>query len=165
MTLPMRFLRRTMKALHELGSIGYMGSLAACLVMIVRLPTHSLTEYATARRAIATVAEGLLVPSLAAVLVSGLLAIAVNKNYMNAGWAWFKALLGVTMFEGTLLSVVSSAKRASELAAMAAAGQSDPVQLAEVLHTERGGLWLMLALSFVNIVLAVWRPKFTRLPD
>jgi hypothetical protein len=45
---------------------------------------------------------------------------------------------------------------------MAASGAPDPAQLAEVLRTEWGGLWLLLSLALANIVLAVWRPKFSR---
>ena len=31
-----------------------------------------------------------------------------------------------------------------------------------LLRTEWGGAWLMLGLGLVNIVLAIWRPRFTR---
>ena len=77
-------------------------------------------------------------------------------------------LLGLGVFEGTLVTVNASARRAAELAAMAVGGQGDPAQLAQVLRTERGGLWLLLALSLLNIVLAVWRPRLyqdQRTPD
>jgi len=40
-------------------------------------------------------------------------------------------------------------------------GRGDAAQLAEALHAERGGLWLLLALSLANVVLAVWRHEFT----
>lgn len=152
-------LRIVIKVVHELGAIGVMGALAACIVLSTAVPTHSLLEYATLRQGIAAVSKWLLVPSLALVTVSGLLAIAANNAYQNAGWAWFKALLGVSMFEGTLLTVAASSRHAAELAAMAVAGTPDPALLAEVLRTERGGLWLILVLSFVNVVLAVWRPR------
>jgi len=41
-------------------------------------------------------------------------------------------------------------------------GRGDAAQLAEALHAERGGLWLLLALSLANVVLAVWRPRIYR---
>jgi hypothetical protein len=66
------------------------------------------------------------------------------------------------MFEGSLLTIAGSARRAAELAAQAAAGAGDPVQLAQVLRTERIGSWVLLAVSAANIVLAIWRPRLRR---
>jgi hypothetical protein len=96
------------------------------------------------------------------VLISGLLAIAANDGYKNAAWAWIKALLGISMFEGTLLTVGASARRAAELSALAVSGRGDGAELTQTLHTEWGGLWLLMGLSIVNIILAVWRPRFYR---
>ena len=154
--------KRLIKLLHELGAVGVMGGFAACLVLVIKGPTQPLVAYAAVRQAIAAITQWLLLPSLCLVVVSGLLAIAANRAFHNAAWAWVKALLGVSLFEGTLLTVSSSARQAAELATMAANGQGDAAQLAQVLRTERGGLWLLLALSLVNIVLAVWRPRIYR---
>lgn len=153
---------RLLKALHQIGGIGLAGSLAACIVLVLTAPTDSLAGYAAVRQGIAAISQWLLVPSLAIVLVSGLLAIAANRAYHDAGWAWIKALLGIVMFEGTLVTVSASARRAAELSALAAAGEGDPAQLAEVLRTEWGSLWLILALSVANVALAVWRPRILR---
>jgi uncharacterized membrane protein YbhN (UPF0104 family) len=155
-------LRKLLKALHEIGAVGVMGSFAACIVLVRTAPTHSLIAYAAARQGIASVTQWLLVPSLAVVTISGLLAIAANRAYIDAGWAWLKALLGISLFEGTLLTVAASARRAAELSALAASGKSDPQELTQVLHTEWGGLWLLLGLSLANILIAVWRPRFTK---
>jgi len=152
-------LRKVLKLLHEIGSVGVMGSFAACIVLVATAPTHSLVAYAAVRQGIAAICQWLLVPSLALVLVSGLLAIAATNAYKDAGWAWVKALLGISVFEGTLLNVAASARQAAELSAAAAAGHGDAAQLAQVLHTEWGGLWILMALSAANIVLAVWRPR------
>jgi hypothetical protein len=152
-------LRRALKMLHEVGAVGVVGAYAACLVLIIKTSTQSPVAYAAMRQDIAAIAQWLLMPSLAIVLVSGLLAIAATPAYHNAGWAWFKALLGISLFEGTLLTVIATARQAAELAAAAAAGQGDPAKLAEVLRTQWGGLWMMLGLSLANIVLGVWRPR------
>jgi hypothetical protein len=88
-------MQRLLKALHQLGGIGLAGSLAACIVLVVTAPTDSLVGYAAVRQGIAAISQWLLVPSLAIVLVSGLLAIAANRAYHDAGWAWIKALLGI----------------------------------------------------------------------
>lgn len=152
-------LRKTLKILHEIGSVGVLGSFAACLVLIAKVPTPTLPAYAAMRQCVAAIAQWLLVPSLAIVLITGLLAIAATNAYKDAGWVWVKALLGISMFEGTLLTVAATARQAAELSAQAAAGQGDPMQLALLLHSEWNGLWLMLLLSVANIFLAVWRPK------
>ncbi len=164
-------LRRLLKILHELGAVGTLGAYAICLVLAVTAPNPdtSLAGYAAVRASIAAVSKWILVPSLAAVTVSGLLAIAATPGYRDAGWAWVKALLGISVFEGSLLTVVASAKQTAALSAAAAAGTQaiDPVALAALVRTERGGLWLMIAVSLANVVLAVWRPRLTprHLPD
>jgi hypothetical protein len=155
-------LKRLLKIMHEIGAVGVMGAFAACLVLVVKGPTQPLVAYAAVRQAIAAITQWLLLPSLVLVLLSGLLAIAATSAFHNAAWAWVKALLGLSVFEGTLVTINASARRAAELAAMAANGQGDPAQLAQTLRTEWGGLWLMLALSLINIVLAVWRPRLYR---
>jgi hypothetical protein len=155
-------LGRSLKWLHEVGAIGTLGSFAACIVLLATAPTTSPVAFAAVMQGIAAIAKWLLVPSLAIVLLSGLLAIAATEAYMNAAWAWVKALLGIGVFEGTLLTVGSSAQHASELSALAVLGSGDPAQLAQILRTEWGGLWIQAALALVNIVLAVWRPRLYR---
>ncbi len=155
-------LKKLLKTLHEIGAVGVLGSFSACLVLLATAPTHSLVAYAAVQQGIVAITRWLLVPSLAIVVVSGLLAIAANQAYVNAGWAWVKAALGIGMFEGTLLTVAGSARQAAELSARAASGQTDSVELTQVLHTEWGGLWILLTLSVANILLAVWRPRFGR---
>ena len=146
--------RRSLKALHEIAAIGVGGGLAACLVIGLTANAASPAEFAAARQAIAAIARFVLLPSLALVLVTGLLAIAATRGYHDAGWAWVKALLGLGVFEATLVTVGASSRQA-ELAAAAA----DPTLLASLLHSERNTLWLLLGLSVANVVLAVWRPK------
>ncbi len=157
-----RILKRVLKILHETGAVGVTGSFAACLVLSTKTPTPSLVAYAAMRQGIAAIAQWLLLPSLGIVLISGLLAMAANDVYKNAAWAWIKALLGISVFEGTLLTINAGARRAAELSTLAVSGHGDPAQLAEVLHAERGGLWLLLSLCAANIVLAVWRPRIYR---
>lgn len=155
-------MKRALKFLHEISAVGVIGSFAACLVLVATAPAHSLVGYAAVRAGIAAIAKWLLVPSLALVLISGLLAIAVNRAFHNAGWAWVKALLGISMFEGTLITVGSGARRAAELSEAAVNGRGNATELSQVLHSEWGTLWFLLFLTVVNIVLAVWRPRFSR---
>lgn len=148
--------RRSLKALHQIAAIGGGGGLAACLVIGLTSNPASPVEFAAARHAIAAIAQYVLLPSLAVVLVTGLLAIAATRAFHDAGWAWVKALLGLSVFEATLLTIGASSRQAE----LAAAG-ADPGLLMSLLHSERNTLLLLLALSVANVVLAVWRPRLT----
>ncbi len=157
------FFRRTTKFVHEVGSVGVIGALASCVVLVAKAPSpaESLIGYAAVRQGIANICTYVLMPSLALVLISGLLAIAINRAFHNAGWAWVKALTGISMFEGTLLTVNGSAQQAAQITALAASGKGDLAHLAEVVRTEWGGLWIIMAVAIANILLAVWRPRLT----
>lgn len=149
-----RWLRFNMKALHDVASIAYGGALAACLVINAVADRSSPEEFAAARQLFAAIAQYLLVPSMAVVVVSGLIALAATQAYKDAGWAWVKALLGLSVFEATVLVVASGQTQAQLVAAIA-----DPARLDTLLRSERNTLWLLIVDSVVNVVLAVWRPK------
>ena len=151
-----RALRLGAKALHDIAAIGFGGAMAACLVINLVANRASPAEFAAARHAFAAIAQYVLVPSMAVVVVSGLIALAATRAYHDAGWAWLKALLGLSVFEATLL-VVGASRTQAELAAAAA----DPALLDTLLRSERNTLWLLIALSVVNVLLAVWRPRLS----
>ena len=149
-----RFWRRSLKALHEIAALGLGGGLAACLVINLAPAGASPAKFIAAREAFDAIASYVLVPSLAVILVSGLLAIAATRGFHDAGWAWVKALLGISLFEATLLTVGAS-RHSTELVAAAA----DPMLLAKMLTSERNTLLLLIGICVANILLAVWRPK------
>jgi len=158
--------RKTLKILHEFGAVGVLGALAACIVLIATAPRDSLVEYAAVRHGIAALTQWLLVPALAVVLISGLLSIAATEAYIHAGWPWLKAISGLAIFEGSLLTISASARQAAEAAAAAAAGQGNAAALDQALRTEWGGLWIVTAVAAANIIVAVWRPRLgRRAPD
>lgn len=156
-------IKQSLKFLHELGGIGLIGALAAYLILVATASAQSPVEYAAVRNGIAAICKWLLIPSLALVLITGLLAIAAHRPFIHAGWAWLKALLGIAMFEGTLGAIDANARRAAALSSRLAAGEGDPAALAEVLRSEWIGLWTIMALALANVVLAVWRPRLLRL--
>lgn len=155
-------LGKFLKSLHEIGAIGTLGSFAACIVLLATAPAKPPVALAAVLQGIASITKWLLVPSLAIVLISGLLSIAANAAYKNAAWAWVKALLGIGIFEGTLLTVSASARHAAELSALAASGHGDAIELGQALRTEWGGLCILATLALINIGLAVWRPRLYR---
>jgi hypothetical protein len=150
-----RWLRLGAKALHEVASIGFGGGLAACLVINLMANRASPAEFAVARQVFAAIAQYLLIPAMAVVVVSGLIALAATRAYQDSGWAWVKALLGLSVFEATFV-IVGSSRNHAELAAAAA---TNPALLDALLRSERNTLWLLIAVSVVNVLLAVWRPR------
>lgn len=151
-----RWLRLGAKALHEIASIGFGGGLAACLVINLAANRASPTAFIAARHVYAAIAQYVLIPSMGVVVVSGLIALAATRAYLDAGWAWVKALLGLSVFEATLV-IVGSSRTQADMAAAAA----DPALLDTLLRSERNTLLLLIALSVANVVLAVWRPRLT----
>ena len=149
-----RLLRLCAKALHEIASIAFGGALAACLVINQVANRASPAEFAAARHAFAAIAEYVLLPSMAIVVMSGLIALIATEAYINASWAWLKALLGLSVFEATLTIVGSSSKQAEVMAAVA-----NPTLLDALLRSERNTIWLLIVLAGANVVLAVWRPR------
>ncbi len=151
---------RLLKLLHELGSVGTLGSVTACLILL-RVHSGSTAHDPATAGDVVTVIHYLLMPSFVAVLLSGLLAIAATPAYINAGWAWFKALLGISVFEASL-ELSASSREVEQLSRQLVAGHEVLSRLTVAERTERGVLWVLFAVSIANVVLGVWRPRFVR---
>ncbi|MEH3066022.1 MAG: hypothetical protein PGN33_25955 [Methylobacterium radiotolerans] len=159
-------MRRLLKFLHTMGSAGLLGAMASLVVMLSLAPAPSaLTGYAAMRGAMGAVATWIFLPALAVTLMSGLLAMALNRAFLNAGWAWVKLATGVLMFEGGLVYVQGPMKLEAEQSARALAGLVDPAVLAVSLTGERGTLWVLLAVATANVALGIWRPRILRIPQ
>lgn len=159
-------MRRLLKFLHTMGSAGLLGAMASLVVMLSLAPaTSALAGYAAMRGAMGAVATWIFLPALAVTLMSGLLAMALNRAFLNAGWAWLKLATGVLMFEGGLVYIQGPMKQEAELSARALAGLVDPALLAMSLPGERGTLWVLLAVATANVALGIWRPRILRIPQ
>lgn len=158
-------MRRLLKFLHTMGAAGMLGAMASLVVMLGVSPgPAAVPEYAALRGGMGAVATWVFLPSLALTLMSGLLAMAVNRAFLGAGWAWLKLATGVLMFEGGLVYVQGPMRQEAEQSARALAGRVDPGTLAASLGAERGTLWVLLAVAAANVVLAIWRPRILRIP-
>lgn len=156
-------MRRTAKFFHTMGAIGLTGAVAAQLVLLSFVPDpSSLEAYAQARSTMNGIAQWLVLPSLTLVLLTGLWSMAITPAFHNAGWVWLKLAMGILVFKGVLFSIIAPAEREALLAASALAGQTDIAQLAQSVSEERGVLWVILFVSIANVVLGVWRPRFSR---
>lgn len=156
-------MRKLLKFMHTLGGIGLTGALLVQLLMLQNMPeVAQLEAYATARQQMGLVAQWVLFPSLALVLVSGLLSMAWTDAFHGAGWVWMKLALGVTTFEGTLVAIQGPAKREAARAMQALAGEFDPLLLGQTAVSEYRSTLVILGVAIINVVLAVWRPRFER---
>ncbi|MEM1231113.1 MAG: hypothetical protein AAGI15_11285 [Pseudomonadota bacterium] len=152
--------KRWVKLGHTLGAIGLTGALIAHLILLsVAPPPEELAAYHAIRVAIDAIARWLLLPSLTLVLTSGLAALAAHAPFREQRWVWAKVLLGLSMFEGTLVSVQGPAQYGAELTGKAMAGELSMAEMLPLLPDESDVLWVVLTLAFTNIVLAIWRPR------
>jgi hypothetical protein len=155
-------LQRLLKFLHTIGAIGFMGSLACLLVLdSFSPPPTSLAGYAAIREAMGMIAKWVFFPSFFLTLVPGLVAIAVTPAFQNAGWVWIKAASGIPVFAGGL-HALGAIQDEARFSAEAVAGRLDPAKLAGVSDGTAGIMWVLLALSTVNVVLAIWRQRIKR---
>jgi hypothetical protein len=154
-------MRRLMKFLHTMGAIGLMGAMA-CLIVLLAIapPATELAAYATMRGAMGEIARYVFLPSLAATLVAGLLAMAVNRSFHNAPWALVKLATGILVFEWGFVGIQGPMQQEAEQAARALAGEIDPATLGQSLGAEQGSLIILFAIATLNVVLGVWRPRF-----
>lgn len=156
-------MRKFLKFLHTIGAAGMAGGIAAYLVVLVNAPDLAeLTDYHRLRETIAHLCGWLVVPSMAVVLASGLLGMAIHRPFHDAPWVLIKAVLGILIFEATLASIESPAKRALKATERAINGEIDMATLERLVHDEWVALWVMLALLAANVALGVWRPRFRK---
>ena len=157
------FGRRLIKFLHTIGAIGLMGAMACLLVLLAYAPPpQQLAEYASLRGAMGGIATWVLLPSLALTLVAGLVSMAINPNYQNAGWALVKLATGILVFEWGFAGMVGPMQEEAERSAQALAGQGDVAALGQSLGAESGSLWVLIAIAALIVVLGVWRPRFSK---
>lgn len=155
-------MRKTVKVLHSLAAAGLVGGLVAYMLLLVWSPPETPEAYAVLRQQIAIVSNGLLLPSLAIALVTGLLSMMVHQPFMEKGWVWLKAALGILMFKGVLTIVSAKADHAATVAARIAAGEAPPDALDRLLALEWWTLVVVLLITVANYVLGVWRPNSLR---
>ena len=156
-------MRRLLKFLHTIGAIGFMGAMASLLVLITLAPPSAPAGYAQMFAAMADILKWVFLPSLVLTVIAGLLAIAVNYAFHEAGWAWIKAATGILIFEGGL-HILGPIEDEAKRSAGALAAPLDPHALARLFASERNTLWVLLAVAAANVALGVWRPRLPRIP-
>ncbi len=156
-------MRRVLKILHTIASGGLVGGVLAYMVLLTVATPQTPATYADLREAVAILSNWVLLPSLGIALVSGLLSMVVHRPFLDKGWVWFKAALGILMFKGVLTIVSAKANYAAAIAQKMAAGEAPSDALEVALAYEWATLGAVLAISVANIVLGVWRPRFKQM--
>ena len=158
-------MRKFLKFLHTAGAIGLTGGLGTFMLVLAAGPEITEVDaYAGLRASLETVSGWIIVPSMGLVTTSGLLAMGVHFPFQNAPWVWIKAVSGVLIFEATLARVDAPASRAASAAAKAAAGEIDVAELMALVQDKWVAWWVLLALATINVVFAIWRPRFGSKP-
>ena len=155
-------MKHLLKWLHLVTAIGFVGALAVTLLLSVTADDSTVSAFAATRRAIATIAETIGLPSLVLLVLSGMLLTMRQPALIEARWVWAKALLGILVGGISLLVVQPAVTRAAALAQMALEGSPALGPLTAALRAERIGVGISLLLSLAAIALAVWRPQFGR---
>jgi hypothetical protein len=148
---------RFIKLLHELGSVGLMGGVAAVVVFRWKGPGVDRPGYFELCHAIDALYTWVIIPSMLLCVASGVASMIVHTPYWNALWAWAKAGSGiVAMNFGFRMQGYAAKVSSAEFLA-------DRAELADAFRTEWSGLWVLLVVSLLNIVVGIWRPKLRRL--
>lgn len=155
-------MRKTVKILHSLASCGLIGGLAAYMIVLVWAPQGTPAQYADMREVIAALSNYVLVPSLAVALVTGLVAMMVQRAFQGMRWVWVKAVLGLAMFEATLAVIQGKANYGLETARKVAEGAESAEALRAALASEWTALSAIMALSLAQVILGVWRPALKK---
>jgi hypothetical protein len=159
-------MRKPLKFIHTVATAVLVGALALQLVIAYRHGSALASgdaAIAGTRLLMADVARWITTPSMAVVVVSGLLLMGLNGTFNSAGWVWAKALIGLLLVKGVITLVDPAAREiATMVVTGAAAGDAQaPAELARMARMERGGAWVALLLCLAAIAFGVWRPRFS----
>ena len=80
-------MRKTWKFLHTLAACGVIGALLGYAVLLAHAPQDTPEAYAAMRQSISALCDYILFPSLAVVLITGLLAMAAHHPFVEMRWA------------------------------------------------------------------------------
>jgi hypothetical protein len=127
----------------------------ACAVILAKGPGTATAAYPSIRQLFVALFRFLLVPSMVVCVFSGFASMMVHRPYWNALWAWLKGGTSI------LLLTITFRGQGQALSVLDADVFGDPAQLADVLRKERSGLWILLAVALFNVVIGIWRPRFS----
>jgi hypothetical protein len=151
-----------LKFLHLVAAIGFAGALAVSILLAATVDESTGTSFAAGRRAIATVASTITLPSMVLLVVTGLLLMVRQPAFMEARWAQIKALIGLLVTGIVLLVVQPAVTRMGGLAQAAIEGSPVRGWALTTTRVELIGGAACLVLCLAAVALAVWRPALRR---
>lgn len=154
-------MRKAVKFLHTLASCVFVGALLAHALLLAVPPAQG--SFAGTRAVIGMLGGWLLLPSLAVVTTSGLIAMAVHHPFQQFRWVWTKAVLGFPLFLATL-HLQSMTGSAATLAARLPPGAGPSPALSAEIAQEGPVLAIVVILAVAQIVFGVWRPRLALRP-
>lgn len=159
--------RHLIKIVHLLALAGFVGGLASTLLLSDFADNAPPSLLAALRMSVASLGESLVVPSLVLMVLSGMLLVVARPQLVRARWVWAKAVLTAVIAIVALGVVHPAITRAAILAAEGALGTPTLNEMSRAFSAERIGGLVVLVLSAVAVVLAVWRPRLgqRRPPD
>ncbi|MEO0883310.1 MAG: DUF2269 family protein [Pseudomonadota bacterium] len=155
----MQIARKSLKIIHSVAACGMIGGLGCYLVLLIVGVPETPAAYADLRTSIRIISNFVILPSFALVAASGLLSMVVHEPFLSKGWVWLKAMTGILLFEGVLGLIGSKASVAEKKAAEIANGTAPLSDLESLVAFEWATLGIVMAISVVNVILGVWRPR------
>lgn len=150
---------RLLKTVHLLALAGFVGGLAATLLLSDFADAAPPSVLAALRMSIASLGSSLVVPSLVLMAVTGMLLVVARPHLVRARWLWAKVALTAVIAIVALGVVHPAITRAALLAAEGALGTPALAEMSRAFGAERLGGVVVLVLSAVAVTLAVWRPR------
>lgn len=151
--------RHIIKIIHLLSLAGFVGGLGATLLLADFSDNAPPSLLAALRMAVASLGESLVVPSLVLLVLSGMLLVVARPQLVRARWLWAKVVLTLAVAIIAVGVVQPAITRAAVLAAEGALGTPALGEMTRAFAEERIGGLVVLALSALAVMLAVWRPR------
>lgn len=152
-------MRQLLKVLHLLSVAGFVGTLAVALLMGAAAESAMPTSAVPVREAIAGVSNQIALPSLIAMVLTGMLLIISSPALIEARWVWAKAVLGLAVGAVTLGFFLPAVDLAAAAARDGSFGAPSFEALRLALDAEWIYGWIAVALSVLATAIAVWRPR------
>lgn len=155
-------MRKALKFAHTVASMALVAGL-----LFLLFGWHAIDDSSDARALYlyysqsAVAARWLILPGMISMILSGMLSMMVGTGFYNAGWVWAKLALGLSVFEGTLLTIQGPAQKAGAIAAQYGRQEVDASALLSINGPNELAIFAVLSICLIATGIGIWRPRFT----